>query len=64
MVLIELPIRFSTTNVASTEIGIESNTAPIARMLPRKIKIMKLVRNNPVKPSCSTVLSACRTNTD
>ena len=64
MVLIVLPIMLSTTNVAKAESGIERNTAEVARKLPRKIRIIRLVRISPIKPSCSRVLMASFTNAD
>ena len=59
-----LPIMYSTTNVASAESGIDSSTAKVARMLPRKIRIIRLVSTSPMTPSWSTVLIASFTNTD
>ncbi len=47
MLLIELPENCSTMNVASTESGIEKKTATVARMLPRKIRIITPVSNSP-----------------
>ena len=56
IVLIVLPSMYRITNVASAEIGMESSTAKVARMLPRKIRIIRLVSTRPMTPSCSTVL--------
>ena len=53
MVLMVLPLTFSTTNVARAESGIDKKTAVVARKLPRNIRIIRLVRNSPIKPSCS-----------
>ena len=64
IVLTVLPIRYRITKVASAEIGIESSTANVARMLPRKIRIIRLVSTSPMTPSCSTVFSASLTKTD
>ena len=64
MVLMVLPSMYRTTKVASAEIGIDSNTAPVARMLPRNSRIMRLVSTSPIKPSCSTVFNAFLTKTD
>ena len=36
-------------NVASAESGIEKNTATVARMLPRKTRIMSEVSNRPMR---------------
>src|ERR1700693_5108970 len=43
MLLIELPPNCSAIMVARAEIGIEKKTATVARMLPRKTKIMTQV---------------------
>ncbi len=59
-----LPIMYRITNVASAESGMDSSTAKVARMLPRKIRIIRLVSTRPMTPSCSTVLRASFTNTD
>ena len=64
MLLIELPVSFRTKNVASTESGIEKKTATVARKLPRKIRIIRQVRNSPMPPSCSSVAIAVLTNRD
>src|ERR1017187_3177359 len=64
MVLIVLPIMYSTTKVASAESGIERNTADVARKLPRKMRIIRLVKASPMTPSCSRVLIASFTNAD
>ena len=64
MLLIEPPPIESAMNVASAESGIEKNTATVARMLPRKIRIMSEVRNRPMAPSCSSVSMAVLTNSD
>ena len=40
-----------TKNVTITESGIERNTAAVARVLPKKIRIMIAVRNRPMPPS-------------
>ena len=64
MVLTVLPIMDSTTNVASAESGMESRTAAVARMLPRKMRIIRLVSTSPMTPSCITVHSASLTKTD
>src|SRR5215471_12994373 len=50
--------------VARAESGIEKKTATVARMLPRKIRIMSEVRNNPMPPSCSSVEMAVFTKRD
>ena len=52
MLLIELPPSDSAMNAASAESGIEKNTATVARMLPRKIRIITEVSNRPMAPSC------------
>ena len=49
MLLIEPPPIDSAMNAASAESGIEKNTATVARMLPRKIRIMSEVRNRPMR---------------
>ena len=59
-----LPISASTTNAANADNGMESSTAEVARKLPRKIKIIRLVRMRPRKPSCKTVRIASFTYTD
>ena len=64
IVLIVLPIMFSTTNVARAESGMERKTAEVARKLPRKMRIIRLVRASPIRPSCSRVLMASLTNAD
>ena len=51
-------------NAASAESGIEKNTATVARMLPRKTRIMMDVSSSPMPPSCSSVSMAVLTNTD
>jgi len=38
-------------NAASAESGIEKKTATVARMLPRKMRIMMEVSSNPMAPS-------------
>ncbi len=38
-------------NAAKADSGIDRNTATVARMLPRKIKIMTPVRTKPIAPS-------------
>ena len=58
IVLMELPPKYSTTNVASAESGIERNTATVARMLPRKTRIIIDVRKIPSAPSCSSAVIA------
>ena len=63
MLLIELPPSESAMNAASAESGIEKNTATVARMLPRKTRIMIEVRNSPMAPSCSSVSMAVFTKT-
>ena len=55
IVFTELPPICNATIVASTEIGIEKRTATVARMLPRKIRIISEVSNRPMLPSCSNV---------
>ena len=42
----------------------ERSTAKVARMLPRKIRIIMPVSTNPIMPSWNTVFRACFTNTD
>ena len=64
MLLMELPPSDSAMNAASAESGMEKNTATVARMLPRKIRIMSEVRNSPMAPSCSSVSMAVFTKTD
>ncbi len=64
MVFTELPPICSAMRVASTESGIEKNTATVARMLPRKTRIMIDVRSSPSAPSCSRVWIALFTNSD
>ena len=59
-----LPIKERTTKVASAESGIDRNTAKVARMLPRKIRIIKEVSARPSSPSWSTVRMASLTNAD
>ena len=49
---------------ASTESGIEKNTATVARKLPRNTRIMTDVSASPIAPSCSSVSIAVFTNTD
>ncbi len=48
--------------VASTDSGMEKNTATVARMLPRKTRIMMQVSSSPSPPSCSSVSIAVFTN--
>ncbi len=48
MLLIELPPSWSATRVASTDSGIEKQTASVARRLPRKVRIIRQVRNRPI----------------
>ena len=64
MLFTELPPMESAMKVASAESGMEKKTATVARMLPRKIRIMSDVRNNPMAPSCSSVSIAVFTNCD
>ena len=64
MLFTELPDMESAMKVASAESGIEKNTAIVARMLPRKIRIISEVRNRPIAPSCSSVSIAVLTNCD
>ena len=63
VLMVALP-SFSTMNVASAEIGIESSTAVVARIFPRNSRIMMLVSTRPMRLSCSTVLIASLTKTD
>ena len=49
MLLIEPPPIDSAMNAASAESGIEKNTATVARMLPRKTRIISEVRNSPMR---------------
>ena len=64
MLLMELPPSESAMNAASAESGMEKKTASVARMLPRKIRIITDVRNSPIAPSCSSVSMAVLTKTD
>ena len=64
MVLIVLPPSESAMNAASAESGMEKKTATVARMLPRKTRIISPVRTRPMAPSWSSVSMAVLTNTD
>ena len=64
MLLIVAPPKCSTVKATISESGIERNTAAVARMLPRKIRIMSAVSNKPMPPSRITVEMACFTNID
>ena len=64
MVLMVPPIKARTTNAASADRGMDSSTADVARKLPRKIRIIRLVRIRPRNPSCRTVSMASFTYTD
>ena len=55
MLLTVPPPHDSAMNVASADNGIEKNTATVARMLPRKIRIISDVSKRPIPPSCSNV---------
>ena len=48
MALIVLSPSDSAMNVTSAERGIERNTAAVARMLPRKIRIISPVKISPI----------------
>ena len=58
------PIRFNTRNAASAESGIDSITATVARMLPRKIRIIAAVSTRPIPPSLPRLRIAVFTKTD
>ena len=64
MLLIDPPPSDSAMNAASAESGMEKNTAVVARMLPRKIRIITEVSKRPMAPSCSSVSIAVLTNSD
>ena len=64
MLLIVLSAECKKKNVASTDSGMERNTATVARGLPRKSKIISPVSNRPMLPSFMTVEMACFTKSD
>ncbi len=51
-------------NVASADSGTERKTAAVARMLPRKTRIISPVSTRPIAPSCSRFSIEVLTNTD
>src|SRR5579862_4382350 len=51
-------------NAASAESGMDRKTATVARMLPRKIRIIRPVNTRPIRPSWIRLSMALRTNTD
>ena len=64
MELIVPPPALSARNAASAESGIDSITATVARMLPRKIRIISAVSTRPMPPSLPRFLIAVFTKTD
>ena len=64
MLLTVPPPQESAMKVARADSGMEKNTATVARMLPRKIKIINDVRTRPIAPSSSRVWMAVLTNRD
>jgi len=64
MVLTVPPPSDRAMKVASAESGIERKTAAVARILPRKTRIMIPVRTSPMAPSWMRFSIALRTNTD
>jgi hypothetical protein len=64
MLLMVPPPSDSAMKAASAESGMEKKTATVARMLPRKMRIMMDVSNSPMAPSWSSVSMAVFTNTD
>ena len=64
MALTVLPVRLSAMKAPSTDSGMEKSTATVARMLPRKIRIMTAVRIRPSEPSWIRFSIAVRTKTD
>ena len=64
IVLIVPPPRERQMNMASAESGMERNTATVARMLPRKIRIRIPVSTRPIPPSCMRLSMAFLTKSD
>ena len=61
MALSELLPMSSAIIAAKADNGMERKTAMVARGLPRKIRIIKPVKPNPMAPSWRRVLMAVRT---